>query len=97
VETYGEKAMPDPDPQVLQRLRQMQNIRRLVHEADSGFETRVLEAGRRIGEALAAYNVDAGHDRAWLADRAWPAYYELMVEGFEQVNLVLGLPPDYRG
>lgn len=89
--------MSNPDPQVLQRLRQMHNIRRVVHEAGGDIEAEVMEAGRRIGAALAAYNVDAEHDPAWLADRAWAAYYELMVEGFEQVNLALGLPPDYCG
>jgi hypothetical protein len=75
----------------------MQLIRRIVHQAGGDIEVQVVEAGRRIGAALASYNVDAEHDPAWLADRAWAAYYELIVEGYEQVNLALGLPPDYRG
>jgi hypothetical protein len=84
--------MYERDPR--RACREMSDIARIVHEAGGDLEARARDAGREIGRALAAYNLDAGHDPVWLAKVAWAAYCDMMQTGFEQVNLVLGLPPD---
>jgi hypothetical protein len=80
--------------ETVRACREMVDIARIVREASGDLDTRARAAGRRIKRALGAYNADAGHDPQWLAQTAWAAYYELMVTGFEEVSLALGLPPD---
>jgi hypothetical protein len=90
-ESVAEQRTQDREP--LDWRDRTQLIRRIVLEAADPLESQAREAGRRIGGALVAYNLDAGHDPAWLARQAWMTYYELISAGFEEVNRALKAPP----
>jgi len=80
-------------------FRQMEEIDGIVRKvADMhDLEATLRRIGRQIGKALLTWNIERGHQPGWLSKKARESYRDLTWVAMEEVNKVLGLPPDYLG